>query len=237
MEKRHRSWRILAVCLMLVLSGGCQDDEERHQVPDDVWDIDQDGVPQFVGTNFIELDRMARISRFRSSVGHDYSDFSESCRSMKHYFEPDAATDWSTIRVFSPVGGILTRVEDEGLGFKLEIASDLYPAFRFSIFHVTPAEPFQVNDHVTEGQILGTHFGNATYSDISVIVNDPTHQGRMVSFFQVITDSVFGQYVDRGVATREEMIITRAERDASPLTCEGDQFTSVDALESWVQLD
>jgi len=73
-------------------------------------------------------------------------------------------------------------------------------------------------------------------SDISVIVNDPTRQGRMVSYFEVITDAVFNQYYKRGVTTCNEMIISKAICDANPLTCSGDTFISSDKLENWVIL-
>ena len=73
-------------------------------------------------------------------------------------------------------------------------------------------------------------------SDISVIVNDPTKQGRMVSYFETITDKIFGDYINRGVESRDKLIIPKATRDINPLTCEGDTFTSADLLESWVIL-
>jgi hypothetical protein len=73
-------------------------------------------------------------------------------------------------------------------------------------------------------------------SDIAVIVNDPTHQGKMISYFNVITDTLFKEYFDRGVNTREEIIISKEVRDQNPLTCSGDTFVSVDSLENWVIL-
>lgn len=49
---------------------------------------DETALPKFANTNFTELEKIAEISLFRSSAGHDYSDWCESCRSMKHYFAP-----------------------------------------------------------------------------------------------------------------------------------------------------
>src|SRR5437868_305990 len=43
-------------------------------------------VPKIVTANFIDLDRVYAISRYRSGAGHDYSVNGETCRSMKHYF-------------------------------------------------------------------------------------------------------------------------------------------------------
>ena len=48
---------------------GCHKDSENTPSDNSVWDIDKDGIPKFVGTNYIELDKIYRISKFRSSVG------------------------------------------------------------------------------------------------------------------------------------------------------------------------
>lgn len=220
----------------IVIATACSKKHEEPK-PSDVWDISKDGTPKFVAINYIELDKIYRISKFRSSVGHDYSDAFEHCRSMKHYFEPKGTIDWATIKIYSPVSGAITRVDVEWAGTKLEIASDAYPAFRFSIFHINTAATFALGDKVNAGDLLGTHIGSQTMSDISVIVNDPSHQGQMVSYFDVITDAVFQEYIDRGVAARENMIISKTVRDANPLTCSGDSFVSSDTLQNWVNMN
>jgi hypothetical protein len=224
------------VLILFLAIFGCSKDNDNQIITSDIWDIDKDGIPKFVEKNYIELNNIYRISKYRSSVGHDYSDATEHCRSMKHYFEPKGDVDWSTIKIYSPVTGIITRVEQEWTGTKIEIASDKYPAFRFSIFHINTSV-FKVDDKVVSGQLLGTHIGSQTYSDISVIVNDPTRQGRMVSFFEVITDNVFNEYSLRGISSRENLIISKADRDANPLTCNGDTFTNIDPIESWVYIN
>ena len=233
--KKH----IIYICLgLLIISlSGCSKKDNNTSQPSNTWDIDSKAPPKFVKTNYIELTNIYRISKFRSSIGHDYSDFTEPCRSMKHYFEPKADADWSIIKIFSPVTGIVTRAEDEGMGIKIEIESDEYPAFRISVFHINLSVPLNVGDHVLAGQQLGTHIGSQTYSDISVIVNDPTHQGRMVSYFDVITDDVFLQYSQRGLTSRDMLIITKEQRDANPLTCNGDAFAPGDPLENWAYLN
>ncbi len=223
---------ILTICLLMAVS--CKKDKEPT-VSDD-WDIVKNGVPQFVSTNYIEIGKIYRVSRFRSSVGHDYSDAFEHCRSMKHYFQPFDTVNWSDVKIFCPVTGKITRVEQEWTGTKIEIVSEKYPAFRFQIFHVNPTINLQLGDKITEGQLLGNHIGSETYSDISVIVNDPTHQGRMVSYFEVLTNEAFQAFVLRGISERSAFIISREERDQHPLICSGDTFTSQDPLENWVIL-
>lgn len=232
---KSSSWIFLFALAGLFLLSQCKKEEE-NPAPSDVWDIDKDGIPKIVERHYMPTAPILRISRFRSSVGHDYSDAFEHCRSMKHYFEPFSQLDWSQIDIVSPIKGSITRAETEWAGTKLEIASEKYPAFRFAIFHVNPARTFQIGDAVNAGETLGKHIGNQTYSDISVIVNDPTRQGRFVSYFEVLPDSLFQDFVSRGVPTRSALIISREERDAHPLTCQGDTFTSPDSLQNWVEL-
>lgn len=109
---------------------------------------------------------------------------------------------------------------------KIEIESTDYPAFRFLIFHVNLISPLNIDDKVVAGQQLGTHIGRQTMSDISVIVNDPSHEGRMVSYFLLLTDEVFATYQQRGILSREELIISKELCDANPLQCDGETFTS-----------
>jgi len=228
---------ILFLFFLIAIVIGCSKKIENPEDAEDIWDIDKSGIPRFVEMNYIELNKIYRVSKFRSSVGHDYSDAFEHCRSMKHYFEPRGDIDWSTVKIFSPITGTITRVEIEWAGTKIEIVSDDYPAFRFSIFHVNTLVQCNVGDKVVEGEQLGTHIGTQTMSDISVIVNDPTRQGRMVSYFEVITDTIFNEYSNRGISTREDMIISKTTRDAYPLSCSGDTFITADSLENWIILN
>ncbi len=227
---------IFLVLFSLLLSE-CSKKDNEPDSKKDTWDIDKDGIPKFITTDYIELDKIYRISRFRSSQGHDYSDGFESCRSMKHYFEPKSTENWASIKIFAPLSGKITRLEEEWAGTKVEIVSDDYPAFRFSIFHINLLATLTLNGQVTAGQQLGTHIGSQTMSDISVIVNDPTRQGRLISYFETITDAVFEHYQNRGINNREDVIISKALRDANPLICNGNSFVSNDVLENWVILN
>lgn len=52
-----------------------------------------------------------------------------------------------------------------------------------------------------------------------------------------MTDDVFAAYATRGVASRIDMIVTRAQRDADPLTCDGQAFLTVSSLPDRVDLN
>lgn len=213
------------------------DDEDTAVHGDSTtYDVDANGIPQFAGANYIDLNDIQRISKFRSDEGHDYSDDFESCRSMKHYFKPYDSIDWSQVCLFSPISGSISRIQEEWAGIQVQIQSEAYPAFFIIIFHVSPIRAFDVGDQVVEGQQIGNHIGSQTMSDIAVGVNAP-NGWKLVSYFDIMTDSVFQSYENRGITSRNDVIISRDERDADPLSCNGETFTNESSLESWVLLD
>ena len=220
----------LCVPFLSGASGGCD------RFIGDTYDVDAKGIPAFVGTDYIELAKIGHISKFRSGVGHSYTDDFESCRSMKHYFEPKEDVDWSTVKVLSPVAGSVARLDEEWIGTQVRIRSRRYPAFEFILFHVNLSGPLHVGDAVAAGQELGTLVGTQSLSDIAVKVNTPRGT-KMVSYFSVLTDDVFGQYQARGLASREDAIIPEDVRDAHPLTCSGETFADGGTLENWVTLN
>ncbi len=217
---------LIAFCLGIILIG-CSKEE---------WNVEEQGIPQFVKTDYIELEKIYRISKFRSSVGHDYSDSFESCKSMKHYFMPLETINWATVKIYSPVSGTVKKVDEESEGTQLHIEFDEYPAFRFKIFHINMAKQYRAGDKVAEGEQLGTHFSSKTYSDIAVSVREGLFRERLVSYFDVMTDNLFLDYMDRGARSREDLIISVKERNTDPLTCDGEQFSSSGTIENWFYL-
>jgi len=47
---------------------------------------------------------------------------------------------------------------------------------------------------------------------------------QFISYFSVMSDQLFAKYQNRGLDSRNDVIISRAERDADPLQCAGEQF-------------
>jgi hypothetical protein len=204
--------------------------------PSATYNIDVLGIPRFAPRTYIGLDSITSISRFRSSAGHDYSDDLEKCRSMKHYFQPSLASHhWSLIPIYAPVSGKVTRVFAEWAGSQIQITATAQPAFTFILFHVEPTLPLEVGTTVTAGQTLGHHVGTQTASDIAVRVD--TKAGfRMVSWFDVMTDSLFATFQARGIPARDSVILSRAARDAHPLACSAGAFADTGSLPNWVFL-
>jgi hypothetical protein len=227
------------------MSGAIDGTITGSRTPWPAYDIETHGIPYFIEADFIELGKIERVSRLRSGEGHDYSDDFESCRSMKHYYYPKSEGDTS-VTVYSPVDGTVigtTReyYESGGIyvykGTLVGIVPDEHDAFWIDLFHIDLKPALAVGDRVKAGQALGrTGKTSGTVSEIAVWVRTPSG-ARLISFFQVMPDSVFQAYQARGMNSREEAIIARDERDADPLTCHGEEFQNGGNLENWVNLN
>jgi len=208
----------------------------------EIHDLDEGDTPRFATENCIELDKISRISRFRSGEGHDYSDDFETCRSMKHYYLAKSGVDNHTVKLFSPVNGTIIGMVDEydgslWKGTQIGIRPDGFSSFVVIIFHINLTDTLTVGDHVTAGQELGTsQKQDGTATDVAVGVHVPGGY-KLISFFEIITDDVFQLYQARGVSSRSEFIITKEERDGDPLECTGqEQFVDRGNIENWVHL-
>jgi hypothetical protein len=205
-------------------------------------DADVDTVPRFTTAFTVDLDWIDRISRFRSGVGHDFSDSRESCRSMKHYLCPHPCAgahepSWTTLAITSPVSGTVARLEQEQTaGTQVQIEPDGYAGWTVRIFHVSPTAAVVVGAHVAAGERIGTHASDFTMSDVAVEQRRPDGDFRRVSIFDTMTDAAFASFVDHGLATRAALQITAAERDADPLVCDGERFLDEGSLENWLAL-
>lgn len=239
-----------------ILVPGCK--KEENPPPEDdcasslfgceTYDVDASGIPRFVNFNYIELDSIASISKFRSGVGHDYSDDFESCRSMKHYFAGPGMTTDTTVKIFSPVNGKITFLQQEWTGMHIQIKCNEQPAFFFDIFHVNLASPLSVGDNVSANQFLGNHSSDQTLSDIAVAVHTPADGPnnaqptgwKLISWFDVISDTLFQAYVARGITSRDSCRISKADRDADYLDCSGPSWgvdPGAGTISNWMNLN
>lgn len=202
--------------------------------------VDENYLPKFIQADFIDLDKIASISKFRSASGHDFSSHGETCRSMKHYFSPPAKSGYpldkngqlvlppppdpaTAIPIYSPVDGWIISISEEhtpiGKQFSIRPSSD--SNYNIRLFHVYPENGIHAGSKVKAGQRIGS-IGENQGTDIAVEVT--TLKGpQFVSYFQVMPDTVFANYQKHGIANRQTVIISQAERDANPLQCTGDR--------------
>ena len=151
---------------------------------------DEKNVPKFITHDFIDLERVTAISKFRSGGGHDYSDSDETCRSMKHYFQPGSRVpidpDTYTpqepfINIYSPVDGIITAIDNEGfkVGKQIHIEPFSNPEYTIRIFH-TYLVGIKRDSVVKAGQKIG-YIGDHQGTDIAIKKADKGIKGFLPS--------------------------------------------------------
>ena len=118
------------------------------------------------------------------------------------------------------------------------IRSGSNPAVLVVLFHVDLlTTDLVVGSEVSAGQQLGYArmiSGGSVHHDFDIGAQIHTATGvRYVSYFELLDAGVFSNYSSFGLS-RSDFIITESERDADPLTCEGETFTSSGSLPSWV---
>ena len=206
-------------------------------------------LPKVVANDFTNVGGFIEdISYFRSSAGHDYSDSFESCRSMKHYFSPrEEERKNSNVPVFSPYAGTIVQLNtEEGKNFEDDgktnqrtiVRSSTNPAVLAVIFHVDfDSDGLAAGSTVEAGQQLGyarMERKGSVGHDFDIAMHLNTEEGvHYVSYFDLLDDDVFSGYNGFG-NNRSDFIITESQRDADPLSCDGETFTSEGSLSRWI---
>ncbi len=203
--------------------------------------VDTDNPPQFIQADFVELDKVYSISKFRSGVGHDFSGSGETCRSMKHYFatvdvnQPNykmykdmEMKDWPhpvegvDATIFSPVDGYIlgvTHQKEKGwAGDEIKVLPSAQSNVVIRLMHVTPInDDIKLGTKVTAGQKIGLVLANQSF-DIAISSMSPFREN-YISYFAAMSDEVFAKYQARGATSRDDFILTKEEVDAHPWQC------------------
>src|SRR3989344_843560 len=128
---------ILLVLLLAMFFFGPRPNS-RPQILPSAESSESSALPQFIQADWIDLSKVASISQFRSGAGHSFVDRSESCRSMKHYYNlastldkshgwqpgdapPPAPNEGEGVAIYSPMDGEITDFDEENVDFGLQI--------------------------------------------------------------------------------------------------------------------
>lgn len=198
-------------------------------------------LPQFITHDYVDPAAIAAIAKYRSGVGHPFSDnYEANDRSLKYYFEPlkKYLNTELTLPLFAPATGTIASVapEEQVLsngdirGSQVTIDPDGYPAFEIRLFHVDLAAGLGSGAHVNAGDPIG-------YADIRESVDFDLAVGaawnatqlypnpgqstaapgyRLLSPADLMTDAIFGHFVPYGITDRTQMIVPLAYRNANP---------------------
>lgn len=217
--------------------------------------------PQIVA-NFTELEKIQKISKYRSCAGHTTvpQDEREMKRSMKHYFAVKSeylGTD--KVQIFSPYDGFVAGVREDradGLEGEIWIVPDdrfviLPPIGRwaFSVQHINIREGLERGNKVKAGELIGyaaVAGGNRNTFDVVYAKgamfpkrldnwNGPFSE--LDSVFNQMSKEVWALYQSRGVTSTAELIISKAERDQNPCLYkdQGPYFLNQDDAGNWVR--
>ena len=221
----------------------------------------QNAPPPQVVADFTELDKIIKISKFRSCAGHTTvpQDRREMKRSMKHYYgvKPEYLGS-DTVEIYSPFDGFVTTIRSEpenGLEGEIWIVPKdafvwLPPVGRwsFSVQHINVRNDLRRGSEVKAGELIG-HAAVATENrdTFDVIYAKGSFIPKMIdnwrgpfidldSVFNHMSEQVFSKYKSRGVDSKEELILSKEERDQKPCTYKdnGPYFLNQDATDNWV---
>ena len=196
-------------------------------------------IPQFVDNDWIDLDYIANISKFHSTIGHSYPD-ENNPTSDKHYFNPISVygNTNNTIKVYSPARTKVVKIEWEHhqlsdgtlRGRQIHLQSLDHPSITFIYFHIN-IDPtgISIGQELVSSQWLGyCDCREGCNTDIAILRAD-----NAISWFQVITNTLFSTYHTRGISNQSMMIKTAAEISNSASL--GYDFTNSDPSD-WVDL-
>jgi len=241
----NKGWLIFVILVIILIYGSIF--LLRTAVPpidaDKVcYDLNSEGVPVFVNSHFVDLDKIEYVKRFRSGFGSNSPDDFESCRCMKNSFIPFQKY-WSLdneIEIYSPINGVITQIvplyvndsgkwvlPDENSATRVYIQSEEHPNFIVQIASIDlRSTDIKSGMKVSEGQPIGyanSASGTVLQTPFIIIqINTnvcPDAKLKKLSYFDVITDDLFEDFIDRGATSRDQFIISKEDRDNDPLIC------------------
>lgn len=219
--------------------------------------------PPQITANFTELNKIEKISKYRSCAGHTSvpQNKQEMKRSMKHYFQ--AKPEYlgkNKVEIYAPYDGYVAVVrqdETEGLEGEIWIAPDdifviLPPIGRwmFSVQHIDIREGLKRGSKVKAGELIG--YGallNTNRNTFDIVYGKGAIFSKMIdnwkgpfidldSVFNQMSASVFRQYQVKGIDSKENIIISKKERDQNPCAYKdnGPYFIGQEKLDNWAIL-
>lgn len=223
----------------------------------------QNEPPPEILANFTNLDKIEKISKYRSCAGHVTvpQDEREVRRNMKHYFwvKPEF-NKVSEVEIYSPYDGYVTDIRDEPeLNLEGEIwiraKSNLVflPPLRvwqFSVQHIDIRKDLKRGSEVKAGELLGyaalsEKRGNSfdiVYGKMGIptkkIDNWTDPFADLDSVFNHMQDQVFSQYQKKGIVSKQDLIISKETRDKNlcEYQGEGPYFNNQFSEDNWVKI-
>lgn len=218
--------------------------------------------PQIVA-NFTNLDKIEKISKYRSCQGHVTvpQNNKETRRNMKHYFwvKPEYNAS-EKVEIYSPYNGYVSIIRSEpelNLEGEIWISSKnifaLLPpvgVWNFSVQHLDVRKDLKVGDKVKAGELIGYAALSEKRGDSFDIVYAklglPPKKidgwtapfSDLDSVFNHMSDEVFAEYQQKGITSKEEVFISKETRDQNPCQYKdgGPYFAPQEKIDDWAEL-
>jgi hypothetical protein len=191
----------------------------------------------FVTALPLDLDQIESVSKFRSCAGHDYSGKNilgeaETGRSMKHYANPlhQYYGTNGQVKVLAPFDGKVINNELGKDGDNLDLVPDAAPGWIYELGHIDSVKSLTVGSSVKAGQLVGYYSVRPSGGSFDIqlwfggddqTVN--TTSGEFDSLFAHASEELKTKMSQYGL-TQENLIVSKAERDASPCKSSGQQM-------------
>lgn len=222
------------------------------------------GVPSLLTSNFVDLNKIFEISKYRSCQGHVVvpQDRREERRNMKHYFRVKKEFfGENTVEIYAPYDGYVSVVRSEpemSLQGEIWISQSMLPPFviwSFSVEHINVKQGLKMGDKVRAGDLIGyaalSHgeADNASFDIIYGKIGLPLKNidgwtspfSDLDSVFNHMSEEVLAEYKEQGMVSKETMQYSKEERDQD--LCEynkdfkeGIYFKGDEYPEDWVRL-
>lgn len=206
----------------------------------------QNEPPPKLTANFVDLNKIEKISKYRSCAGHLVipQDGSQLRSNMKHYFwvKKEFIKD-NTVEIYAPYHGYVSTLykdEKENLEGEIWISPKkifaLLPPFgmwNFSVQHINVRPNLKVGSEVKAGELIGyaaltDKAGDSfdiVYAKLSIppkrIDNWSSPYGDLDSVFNHMDDNVFALYRQKGIPSKEDLLIGKEQRAQSPCKYNG----------------
>lgn len=193
------------------------------------------GDPPVLTSNFVDLNKISEISKFRSCQGHVVvpQDRREERRNMKHYVRVKKEYfGQDTVEIYAPYDGYVSIIRSEpdmGLQGEIWISQSVLPPFSvwsFSVEHINIKPGLKRGDKVKAGDLIGYAAlsgepDKASFDIIYAKVGIPPKKidgwtspfSDLDSVFNHMSEDVFAEYAKKGVLSKEDMQYTKEERD------------------------
>lgn len=199
-----------------------------------------------VTANFVELDKIAAITKFRSCQGHIVvpQDGTETRSNMKHYFylKKEFTGAQGLVPLYAPFDGYVVDIfaeEDEVFGDRVAESRDISFSTKkglssrsdwmLTILHIIPITALKEGNAIKAGEMVGhvalekipPYFSfDVTYSKMGTFPKKidgwNSPYKALESVFAHMDTSVLAQYQRFGATRSEDFTVSKATRDASP---------------------